>query len=444
MGNTKSRYALPGGSSRKNGKHSKHSNRNLDQYHQHSRQNSSNYNPTSPGDAYPAQSALPYDSGHYSIGSLAHPSHPEYAGGSYTNLSGRGRLEYQKKPSDSSLRLKYGSRVKRSPLAGNGSNGAIHNGSLKATVASHSYMNTAMTEHGLYNVSLPGGQEMVYQYRGTDSRPPSTAPRYSHSRMSSSYTQQNPSHLQPYQQYGPTSTSFQPHHQYNYLRPANGVPVAMNGRGEDMMTGIDGKIPSLAALSLGMNDPGRQSQDAVRYLPPRPPQPYLEPAYSPQAQPYQSKGMGGRPDQMDSRIPNDYAYPNHRIANGHPMNGKSGAPPAATPRAVEMLAKAGPLVDCGPLIQERPLGAEDVFARLLKQYPTNPHEADKRERIYRWMDHVGRALTFNPDVSRPGWIIPVNPDELDHTDRYANSWFFCGSMDLMLRSRMGNTGEDHH
>ncbi|KAF9342125.1 hypothetical protein BGX34_008762, partial [Mortierella sp. NVP85] len=132
----------------------------------------------------------------------------------------------------------------------------------------------------------------------------------------------------------------------------------MNGRGEDMMTGIDGKIPSLAALSLGMNDPGRQSQDAVRYLPPRPPQPYLEPTYSPQVQPYHSKGMGVRPDQMDPRIQGEYAYPNHRIINGHPMNGKAGVP-TAMPRAVEMLAKAGPLVDCGPLTQERPIGPED-------------------------------------------------------------------------------------
>ncbi|KAF9995772.1 hypothetical protein BGZ79_010511, partial [Entomortierella chlamydospora] len=59
---------------------------------------------------------------------------------------------------------------------------------------------------------------------------------------------------------------------------------------------------------------------------------------------------------------------------------------------------------------------DQVFARLAKQNPTNPRESDKRERIYRWMDDIAKALTFNPDTSIPGWIIPVVPDELDQPD----------------------------
>ncbi|KAF9346652.1 hypothetical protein BGX34_003739 [Mortierella sp. NVP85] len=197
-----------------------------------------------------------------------------------------------------------------------------------------------MTEHGLYNVSLAG--ELV--------------------------------------------TSSTVSTVYNYLRPSNGVPVAMNGRGEDMMAGTDGKIPSLTTLSLGMNDPGRQSQDAGRYPPPRPSQPYLQSTST-----TLSEQKHGRSTRSNGFTDNERSCVSKPQDYGHPMNGKSGVP-TAMPREVEILAKAGPLGDCGPLTQERPLGPEDVFARLWKQYPTNLHEADKRE-----LDRI----TYEPDLKAP-------------------------------------------
>ena len=54
---------------------------------------------------------------------------------------------------------------------------------------------------------------------------------------------------------------------------------------------------------------------------------------------------------------------------------------------------------------------------LIAAKVASPKEAEKRERIYRWLDHVAEALTFNPDTETPGWIIPVIPDELDHPER---------------------------
>lgn len=396
MGNTKSRHALSGGSSRKHGKHSKHSSRNLDQF-----QSTSPFHPVSPVDAYPAQSALPYDSGHYSIGSMAHPVRPEFTSNSY---HAPGRLDQQKKASNSSLRLQYGSRVKRAPLGANGVSSPLNNGSLKGTGASHSYM----ADHGLYNVNLPGGQEMTYQYqRGVDPWPASISPRHS---LMSSYPQQHP--LQ-HQQYGIPPAGFQPHQYHQHFRASSASPMPMHG---DIMNGLDGRIPP----SPLNPDAGRPSQEGIRYQhQQRPHQDYMEPSYNQQFQSsYQRKSMMGTTPGDPQRIMSDYAYANHRNnMYGNHMNAKLGGP-TPIPRATDVLATAGPLVDCGPLSSDRQLGPEQVFARLLKQYPSNPHETEKRERVYRWQGHVIRSLTFNPDSSIPGWIIPVTPDELDHPERY--------------------------
>ncbi|KAG0198160.1 hypothetical protein BGX28_008387 [Mortierella sp. GBA30] len=90
---------------------------------------------------------------------------------------------------------------------------------------------------------------------------------------------------------------------------------------------------------------------------------------------------------------------------------------AALPQAAEVHANSGPHIDpTPPTSSSRPPVVEHVFATLAKQNPTNPREADKRERVYRWMDDVTRALTFNPKTNIPGWIIPVTPDERDASD----------------------------
>ncbi|KAF9141956.1 hypothetical protein BGX30_003711 [Mortierella sp. GBA39] len=88
-----------------------------------------------------------------------------------------------------------------------------------------------------------------------------------------------------------------------------------------------------------------------------------------------------------------------------------------TPKPSAFLANAGPLIDMGPSSSsQRPPTVDQVFARLARQFPTNPRETEKRERIYRWLGHIIESLTFNPDTETPGFIIPVYPDELDHPE----------------------------
>ncbi|KAF9087177.1 hypothetical protein BGX23_008304 [Mortierella sp. AD031] len=96
--------------------------------------------------------------------------------------------------------------------------------------------------------------------------------------------------------------------------------------------------------------------------------------------------------------------------NGGPM----GTTTTTTPKPSAFLANAGPLIDMGST--QRPPTTDQVFARLARQFPTNPREAEKRERIYRWLGQIVEALTFNPDTETPGCIIPVYPDELDHPE----------------------------
>ncbi|KAF9992613.1 hypothetical protein BGZ65_012018, partial [Modicella reniformis] len=86
-------------------------------------------------------------------------------------------------------------------------------------------------------------------------------------------------------------------------------------------------------------------------------------------------------------------------------------------KPTDVLAGAGPLIDASYHgSSQRPPTGDQVFARLAKQFPTNPRETEKRERIGRWLDQIADALTFNPDPETPGYMIPVFPDELDHPE----------------------------
>ncbi|KAF9198968.1 hypothetical protein BGZ49_000082 [Haplosporangium sp. Z 27] len=107
------------------------------------------------------------------------------------------------------------------------------------------------------------------------------------------------------------------------------------------------------------------------------------------------------------------SYPTERPPMGGTVTNNIGN--SASTKPVDVLASAGPLIEGGS--GPRPPTSDQVFARLAKQFPTNPKETEKRERIYRWLDHMADALTFNPDTETPGWIIPVYPDELDHPER---------------------------
>ncbi|KAF9996909.1 hypothetical protein BGZ65_007521, partial [Modicella reniformis] len=226
----------------------------------------------------------------------------------------------------------------------------------------------------------------------------------------------------------------------------NGASIYLNGghHGEDnnsaTLDGGGGKMPSLAGLTLGEGNV-RYQQQQQRQLPqpqPQPQQDYIDPSYGGQPSYQQNKtiGAGGATtaaaatvaaqsrsnNMVESRIMSDYAFANPRThvngttnGNNPPtsnhINGKSAVLIPAV-RRTEMLAGAGPLLEGS----DRPLAADQVFARLVKQYPTNPHEKDKRERVYRWSDDVASALTFSPDTNLPGWVIPVEPDEFDHTE----------------------------
>ncbi|KAG0336219.1 hypothetical protein BG000_006824 [Podila horticola] len=175
----------------------------------------------------------------------------------------------------------------------------------------------------------------------------------------------------------------------------------------------------------------QEQQDSQRFSGGQQYQPYQLPSHH---QPYQLHSSINNTNKYASLTNHNTYTPEHRarhdpyspssvlVTNGHNHNphvfGKRPSPthtpnpptpPAPTPKAVDPFVGAGPLIDTS----SRPLAADQVFARLAKQNPSNPRESDKRARINRWMDDVGRALVFNPDTSVPGWIIPVVPDDYD-------------------------------
>ncbi|KAI8346252.1 hypothetical protein B0O80DRAFT_246728 [Mortierella sp. GBAus27b] len=124
--------------------------------------------------------------------------------------------------------------------------------------------------------------------------------------------------------------------------------------------------------------------------------------------------------------PSGYTYPqadqtqyqnqqHSRLTATYPNNKEQHTPAGSSFVKADVLAGAGPLIENNNSSQRTPSN-DQVFARLARQFPTNPREPEKRERIFRWMDQVGGAHTFNPDPETPGWIVPVYPDELDHPE----------------------------
>lgn len=386
-------------------------------------------------------SPQPNDSGHYSIhGFMAsNPKRSETPGGHtqgvangagdddsllgsapgglvgarlsyHPNLSSPGRLDQQKKASDSSLHYQYGSRIKRDPYnrdsngienltsGATGGNSNPANGTNGHVRASRMFLvEDDSTPH--YN---NGHQQYHHQHYPSDNTRPTTSPR--------------PNRLSTLLHPGPGPGPGQQHpHPSRTSVPYNGN----NNIKDDEYSGG----PSMASLSLnpgpgpGAPGPGALHQQLLRI------QDGEGGARVASMQSYQNSSYRGSNYVVNGNINNDPRIRNDSMKNNNNYDYNQPSfqayqvlktPPVLKPS--ELLAGAGPLIDTHAG-QPRIPTADQVFARLARQFPTNPKEAEKRERIYRWLDHVAEALTFNPDTETPGWIIPVIPDELDHPER---------------------------
>ncbi|KAF9135056.1 hypothetical protein BGW39_004932 [Mortierella sp. 14UC] len=181
--------------------------------------------------------------------------------------------------------------------------------------------------------------------------------------------------------------------QTHYQHPAAGIsptPLTVRNESYTKANGMD---------QLQQQQQQQQQQYDVHY------------AHHQDSTAYQAKQQQQQyyPQQQQPRLTNTYpAEPQRERVS---VNNNTTIPKPST-----FLANAGPLIDMGTSSSQRPPTADQVFARLARQYPTNPRETEKRERIYRWLGHIAESLTFNPDTDIPGFIIPVYPDELDHPD----------------------------
>ncbi|KAF9947704.1 hypothetical protein BGZ70_002549, partial [Mortierella alpina] len=281
-----------------------------------------------------------------------------------------------------------------------------------------------------YSGTAAGVQEMIFQQREeSDVRPCISVRRPSQGRVPNNYAQhpsQHPSQASsaPQQQQfcnasGYNSTTF-PQFPFQHMSngPAQSSPNA----------------PAESGLPLA---PSAMKDSSVRQQKMKQPQrDYAETSYASHPSAYQYNGQssghhvniptqnsyhqqqssGQTQTNPESRRRNEYGYPAH----GGNMNHSSNAQPHAAlasgssslPRALDAFAHAGPLVESTPPTSSiRVPVVDQVFALLSKQNPTNPRDADKRDRIYHWMDDVVGALTFNPNTNIPGWIIPVVGDE---------------------------------
>ncbi|KAG0255490.1 hypothetical protein BGZ95_005745 [Linnemannia exigua] len=443
MGNSKSRQANPAGQTRKQAKHaSRLINISSSTTNTNNKSTANNNGPS----AYDTFSSHPIanDSGHYSVhGSTAVA--PTFPGGAFhNNLSSPSRLDQQKKASDSSLRLQYGSRVKRATVLGPGpppdTDYPINSSSISNDVKNNSQRirssglpprtATAMSTGDLNR----GVSEMGYQHQqqlrdGDQLRASPVSMRPSQGR-NSALSPSSP--VQNQQQYS-SSLNYQPHTQYHnqpqqqlqQQRMSMASPAPANGhRDEESKVGKRSQLPSdvmdipqhqrPSSFQNGYGLHGGPSQPSNNYYP------------SP-LQHQQQQQQPIRQTKTDSRIRNDN-YTNNISNNNNNSNTLNYNTDSSNlyvtamesvplPKTADILAQAGPLIDNSMMPSNNKSPAVDqVFARLARQYPTNPRETDKRERIYRWLDDVANALTFNPDTDIPGWVIPVTPDELDHPD----------------------------
>lgn len=349
----------------------------------------------------------------------------ELPGGYRPNLS-PGRIDQSPPPQpfDPTQQLQYGTRVKRAGgISGTGT-GVGMNGE-------ESY-NNLYQDYGNNNMSNGQGNG----YHSFQTSPYGDTLSYTSPRVSQS-TSRISSQPQP-------RGSLSPTHFYREDEPNGGGLVSS-------MAGMSMDGPNRSNLANvhypSNNNHGRYSSqdqsDSQRYSG-NGQQPYQLPSHH---QPYQLHSSINNHSKYASMTNHNPYTPEHRVRHDpyspttvlvnnttQPTNGHnhkpnlSGirpsptpattppTPPAPTPKAADLFVGAGPLIDTSSSSANRPLGSDQVFARLAKQNPTNPRESEKRARINRWMDDVTRALVFNPDTSVPGWIIPVVPDDYDNLE----------------------------
>ncbi|KAG0300768.1 hypothetical protein BGZ98_008911 [Dissophora globulifera] len=432
---------------------------------------------------------LPNDSGHYSDHGVMVSSSPfDHAGSplgpsglahgamgsaaglawNHPNLSSPGRLDQQKKTSESSLHFKYGSRAQNPGYAAatgpiNGDSAAFRTSGVASRATGtmgYGSVEDSITYGYSNNSAVHTNQEMVMamhhhqpqpSYQGPDTRPSSASPHQSYGRVSSL----TPVQQQQHQQH-PVRASISPTTvPYIEEDPVNGKIVG---------GGLSGMVSSVAAMNLGngaidvrTNGGNAQQQQAMRFhqqpdyldhqrlqsfqnntttvgnrnsaiishsvlsgAVPHSSAPRMDPFKNSNSQHYHydTVPVYVPPEQPQYQLQQQQPYQvsQPRITTTYPTEREQRtAPPAHYSKPVDLLAGAGPLIETGKSSQRMP-GADQVFARLARQFPTNPRETEKREQIYRWLDRVADALAFSPSTETPGWVIPVYPDELDHAE----------------------------
>lgn len=231
-----------------------------------------------------------------------------------------------------------------------------------------------------------------------------------------------------------TSLNYQPHTQYHsqphqqQQRMSMASPAPINGHRDEESKGKRSQMPS-DFMDIPQHQRPSSFQNGYGHHGGGQSQQQLSNSYQPS--PLQLQQQPIRQSKTDSRIRSDYNnYTNN--SNTLPLNNNNtntlnyntdssnlyvtAMESVPMTKTADMLALAGPLIESPMVAANKAPAVDQVFARLAKQYPTNPRETDKRERIYRWLDDVANALTFNPDTGIPGWVIPVTPDDLDHPD----------------------------
>ncbi|KAG0256915.1 hypothetical protein BG011_004246 [Mortierella polycephala] len=389
------------------------------------------------------QQPLLNDSGHYSVhGFTAAPISPRdcsetpVGGGTgpagagtglawnHPNFSSPGRLDQPKRDSDSSLQikngLKAGSGVRPS---GTASRTTMMQGVSPGDDGTYGYGQQTMQLNGSHdhngNNHEPSSKEprmathphqRQSSYQGPDIRPSSASPRQSHGGVSTLQPGLNQQQQQQ-QQY--------PHYQQHTSVSPPAVPFTEDEHG--MMVAV---ATSMAKASIGGTQPPQPDQQpnsttqqthpnnnpiTPQIFRSNPASTHLAKnnthqhyAYNDKNQLYtQQDYQQQQPSANQPRLTTTYPSEKERPSGNHtkPSN---------------PLAGAGPLIETSS--SQRTPTADQVFARLARQFPTNPRETEKRERINRWLDQIIDALTFNPDPETPGWIIPVYPDETDHPE----------------------------
>ncbi|KAF9180946.1 hypothetical protein BGZ51_005782 [Haplosporangium sp. Z 767] len=380
------------------------------------------------------QQPLLNDSGHYSAhGFTAVPISPRdrsetpMGGGTdpagagtglawnHPNFSSPGRLDQPKRDSDSNLQFKnglnapqHGSGVR---VSGTASRTTMMQGVNPGDDETNSYGQQTMLLNDNHNLSSKEPRMATHphqrqsSYQGPDTRPSSASPRHSHGGVTT--LQPGLNQQQQQQQY--------PHYQQHTSVSPPTAPFT-----EDEHGMIGAMVSSMAKASIGgAQQPGQPDQQPnTTTQQPYPNNNLTTPQIirSNPANTHFAKNNTHQHyayhDKSQLYTQQDYQQQQPRLTTTYPSEKERPSGNHAKPS--NPLTGAGPLIDTGS--SQRTPTADQVFARLARQFPTNPRETEKRERINRWLDQITDALTFNPDPETPGWIIPVYPDEADHPE----------------------------